>query len=155
MLYIVTLPASNLGLFIRAVRVSCEYIACYVFINHTRTVSRGVNSKTAMWHYTQNHSIQLVITYSWFSYVENICKFDNIDINIIQDNNNSRKNYPFNKDIKQQLKQKYEELFFDKLKSQVLVDRTLPPFSWTSIFFSCKQHFATFYVSLDDIYTIN
>jgi hypothetical protein len=62
-------------------------------------------------------------------YVENICKFDNIDINIIQDNNNSRKNYPFNKDIKQQLKQKYEELFFDKLKSQVLVDRTLPPFS--------------------------
>jgi hypothetical protein len=36
---------------------------------------------------------------------------------IIQDNNNSRKNYPFNKDIKQQLKQKYEELFFDKVKS--------------------------------------
>ena len=37
-------------------------------------------------------------------------------INItIQDNNNSHKNSSFNKDIKQ--KQKYEELFFDKLKS--------------------------------------
>jgi hypothetical protein len=35
------------------------------------------------------------------------------------------------------------------------VDRSLPPFSWTSIFFSCKQHFATLYVSLDDLYTIN
>ena len=48
---------------------------------------------------------------------KHICKFDNIDINIIQDNNNSHKNSSFNKDIKQQLKQKYEELFFDKLKS--------------------------------------
>ena len=28
-------------------------------------------------------------------------------------------------------------------------------FFWTSIFFSYKQHFATFYVSLYDIYTIN
>jgi hypothetical protein len=58
------------------------------------------------------HSVGII--YSWFSYVENICKFDNIDINIIQDNNNSHKNSSFNKDIKQ--KQKYEELFFDKLK---------------------------------------
>ena len=43
--------------------------------------------------------------------------------------------------------------------SQVLVDRTLydaydwssPPFFvfWTSIFFSCTQHFATFYVLLE------
>jgi hypothetical protein len=40
-------------------------------------------------------------------------------------------------------------------KPRVLVDRTLPPFSWTSIFFSCMQHFAALYVSLDDIYTIN
>ena len=30
-----------------------------------------------------------------------------------------------------------------------------PPFFLTSIFFSYKQHFATFYVSLYDIYTIN
>ena len=44
---------------------------------------------------------------------------------------------------------------FSAFQTQVLVDRTLPPFSWTSIFFSCKQHFATLYVSLDDIYTIN
>ena len=58
------------------------------------------------------HSVGII--YSWFSYVENICKFDNIDINIIQDNNNSHKNSSFNKDIKQ--KQKYEEFFFDKLK---------------------------------------
>jgi hypothetical protein len=48
---------------------------------------------------------------------KHICKFDNIDINIIQDNNNSHKNSSFNEDIKQQLKQKYEELFFDQLKS--------------------------------------
>jgi hypothetical protein len=30
-----------------------------------------------------------------------------------------------------------------------------PPFLLTSIFFSCTQHVATLYVSLDDIYTIN
>jgi hypothetical protein len=47
------------------------------------------------------------------------CKFDNIDINIIQDNNNFHKKSSFNKDIKQQLKQKYEELFFDKLVKSV------------------------------------
>jgi hypothetical protein len=59
----------------------------------------------------------LVLTHgSHMQCVENICKFDNIDINITQDNNNSQRNSSFNKDIKQQLKQKYEELFFDKLK---------------------------------------
>ena len=67
--------------------------------------------------FSLSKSLHSVGTYSWFSYVENICKFDNIDINIIQDNNNSHKNSSFNKDIKQQLKQKYEELVFDKLKS--------------------------------------
>ena len=71
---------------------------------------------------SQNHCIQLVIgkTHGFHmkkTYVENICKFDNIDINIKQENNNSHKNSSFSKDIKQQLKQKYEELFFDKLKS--------------------------------------
>ena len=38
--------------------------------------------------------------------------------------------------------------------SQVLVDRSLP-FFLNIDFFSCKQHFATLYVSLEDIYTIN
>ena len=37
---------------------------------------------------------------------------------------------------------------------QVLVDRTLPPFSWTSIFFfSSKQHFATLCTTGWHIYT--
>ena len=67
--------------------------------------------------FSLSKSLNSVGTYSWFSYVENTCKFDNIDINIIQDNNNSHKNSSFNKDTKQQLKQKYEELFFYKLKS--------------------------------------
>jgi hypothetical protein len=53
-----------------------------------------------------------ITAFSW-----NICKFDNIDINIKQESNNSHKKSSFSKDIKQQLKQKYEELFFDKLKS--------------------------------------
>ena len=34
-------------------------------------------------------------------------------------------------------------------------DPMLLPFFLTSTFFSYKQHFATFYVSLYDIYTIN
>ena len=69
---------------------------------------------------SQTHCIQLVLTHGFhMQCVENICKFDNIDINITQDNNNSQRNSSFNKDIKQQLKQKYEELFFDKLKSTV------------------------------------
>ena len=67
--------------------------------------------------FSLSKSLHSVGTYSWFSYIENICKFDNIDINITQDNNNSQRNSSLNKDIKQQLKQKYEELFFDKLKS--------------------------------------
>ena len=49
---------------------------------------------------------------------------------------------------------------YNNRRTQVLVDRTLccPPFFFFFInidFFSYKQHFATFYVSLYDIYTIN
>ena len=54
--------------------------------------------------------------------------------------------------------QKYSsgKIDHEQYTPQVLVDRTLccSLFFFNIDFFSYKQHFATFYVSLDDIYTI-
>ena len=55
-------------------------------------ISSDGNNPLLMDAFSFSKSLHSVGTYSWFSYVENICKFDNIDINIIQDNNNSHKN---------------------------------------------------------------
>ena len=55
-------------------------------------------------------------TYSWFSYLNEICTFNDIDINQLKDLNYFKDKISFN-NIKQNLKNNYEKLFFQKLKS--------------------------------------
>jgi hypothetical protein len=67
-------------------------------LKYLARISIDGNNPLLMDAFSLSKSLHSVGTYSWFSYVDNICKFDNIDINIIQDNNNSHKNSSFNKD---------------------------------------------------------
>jgi hypothetical protein len=63
-------------------------------LKYLARISSDGNNPLLMDAFSLSNPMYSVGTYSWFSYVENICKFkfDNIDINIIQDNNNSHKN---------------------------------------------------------------
>ena len=54
--------------------------------------------------------------FSWFSYVENIANVNKLDINKIQDINYKQEKRSFSKNIKKELKDSFENIFFEKLK---------------------------------------
>lgn len=56
-------------------------------------------------------------SYSWYSFAENICSYNKIDMKDIENIDYKKEKCSFSKTIKNQLQENYEQLFFQKMKS--------------------------------------
>ena len=62
-------------------------------------------------------SLHLQGNYSWYSFIEHVCNTEDINLNELQNINFIQRKDALTKDIKDKLKNNYEEAFFKKLKS--------------------------------------
>ena len=69
-------------------------------------------------------SLHLDGTYSWYTYVSNICKSNNIDIDEIQNIDYSKGMLSFTKRINKNIQEEYEKIFFNKLQTMTDNNKT-------------------------------